>query len=789
MLRNYLKTALRFLKQNKLFAAINILGLSIALAASFIILLYVINELSYNHVHKNRKDIYRVLNYYEEFKQTMAGTPYVLASAMKDEYPQVIKASVTRPVSLTLRIGEESVTVRPAMAATSEIFDIFTIPLLEGSSNEDFLSDMNSIVISAELAGRYFPGESPVGKEIPGFINNKENLFVVRGVFKDLPQNSTFRAQCFVNSRWTLDDINQTFKVTNADVNWTFDFWNTWIRLAPGTDPEEFEKLFSEFEKKYISENPEKSYSLQNLAEVYLKSENVANTGIAGNIKNVRLFSLITFLIVLVAAINYIILSTAVSASRSKEVGIRKTFGAHSDNVRSQLLSESILLILLVLPIALVMTWFALPAAGKLFQTRLAVISSNIPVYISVYLIVTVLIGICSGLYTSSFMSRLKVMDILKNAIQTGRKKQILRSSLIVLQLVIFCTFVSSTLIIRSQYKYALQKDPGYYTRDVMLLELGRNFTGYSAFINNLKSSPSIIMAGGTMQSLPMLGWMTSIYPHFENPETKIKVEGFAVDYNFIKTMGIPVIAGREFSEDFGSDLTQSVMLNEKAVKELGITDPVGKKLGTRTIIGIVRDFNLHSVHTDIPPLSISMTDRYIQQVAVHYRPGSIENVLSFAEAEWKKAAPDRPFRYQTVESLIESLYTSEKNLNTIVSVFALFTLIIASLGLFGLILFISRSRTKEIGIKKVFGSSGGAIIYSFLKANLMLVLIAAVISIPVTVFFMNNWLNNYAYKVAISAWVFLAALGISVIVVLTTVFFHSYKASRTNPVDSLRYE
>jgi putative ABC transport system permease protein len=435
------------------------------------------------------------------------------------------------------------------------------------------------------------------------------------------------------------------------------------------------------------------------------------------------------------------------------------------------------------------MAWLALPVAGRLFQTKLNIISSNIPVYISVYLIVTVLIGFLSGIYTSSYLSRLKVMDILKNVIQTGRKKQIVRSTLIVLQLVIFCTFVSSTLIIRSQYKYALKKDPGHNTKDVILLELGRNFKGYSAFINSIRSNPNIIMAGGVMNGLPMSGSMSSMYPHFQNPETKIKVEGLAVDYNFIKTMGIPVIAGREFSQDFGSDLTQAVMLNETAVKQLGITDPVGKKLGESIIIGVVKDFNLHSIHSEIPPLSIHMTDRYIQQVAVHYKPGSINSVLPAAEAEWKKAAPGRLFSYSTIESLIASLYSSEKNLSTIVSIFALFTLIIAAFGLFGLVLFVGKSRTKEIGIKKVFGSTGKAIIYSFIRSNLVMVIIAWIISIPATIYFMNKWLNNFSYKVSISPLVFIIALVLSAFVVAATVFIHSYKASRTNPVKALRYE
>jgi putative ABC transport system permease protein len=279
------------------------------------------------------------------------------------------------------------------------------------------------------------------------------------------------------------------------------------------------------------------------------------------------------------------------------------------------------------------------------------------------------------------------------------------------------------------------------------------------------------------------------MYPHFQDKELKVKVEGLAVDYGFVQTMGIKILEGREFSQDFGSDLKQSAMLNEKAVKELGITDPIGKQIGNQTIIGIVKDFNLHSIHSDIPPLSIDMTDKYIKQVAVHYKPGTLAAILPMLEAEWKKAAPDRPFRYSTIEDLIKSIYSSERNLSTIVSIFALFTLLIAAFGLFGLTLFVARSRIREIGIKKAFGSSGQSIIYSFLKYNLILVIAAALLSVPVTYYFMTRWLNNFAFKVSISWWIFVISFAAAALVVLSTVYFHSFRASRINPVDALRHE
>ncbi|HLP72228.1 MAG TPA: ABC transporter permease, partial [Bacteroidales bacterium] len=650
MIKNYLKSALRFIKHNKAFAGINLAGLSIALAAAFIILLYVINELSFDTCHKNRHDIYRVLNYYSEFKQTMAGTPFVLASTLKNDFPQVKAATNTRSAMIKLKIGEEDVTIR-AIASTSDIFSIFTIPVTQGM-RDNILDDPNSIVISREMAEKYFPGNDPVGKEVSGSVNNIETVFIISGVFENLPANSTFRADCLVNNRLTLDPINKSFKVTNADVNWTFDFWNTWILLTEGASPSEIEKQFEDFTKRHISEKPMNSYSLQNLNDVYLRSESVANTGVEGNMKNIRLFSLIAFLIVLVAAINYIILSTAVSVSRSREIGIRKTFGADRRNIKGQLLSESVIITLLVLPVVIILAKISLPLAGRLFQAKLSIIPTNVPLYILSYIGVTLIIGFFSGLYTSSYLSSIKVMDILRNTLRSGKKRQLLRSGLIAVQLIIFCTFVASTLIIRSQYKYALNKETGYYTHGIIMVDMGRDFQGYSAFIGNLRSNPNIIMAAGVMSPLPMTGWMTTMYPSFENPENKVKVEGFAVDYDFISTMGIRLLQGREFSRDFGSDLKKSCIVNETAIKALGIKDPLNQKIGTLNIIGVVKDFNLHSIHTEIPPLSITMTDRYIQQVAIRYKPGTLNSILPVVEAEWKSAAPDRPFRYFTIESL-----------------------------------------------------------------------------------------------------------------------------------------
>lgn len=501
------------------------------------------------------------------------------------------------------------------------------------------------------------------------------------------------------------------------------------------------------------------------------------------------MFSVIAFLIVLVSAINYIILSTAVSTGRAKEIGIRKTTGAETGSIRNQLLIESILLVLQVLPIALILMLLALPYAGILFQTNLYIISSNIFIYIAVYLALTIFIGIASGLYTSHYLSRLKITDILKNTTHLGNRKQLFRSFLIILQLVIFCSFVSGTLIIRSQYNYELRTDPGFNTKNVLFIDLGNDSKAYSYLLNSIKSNPEVIAASGTEECLPLKAFGGFLVNHSQDKKVKVPVQSMRVDYNFLSTTGINLIEGRDFSEEFGSDKTKAAILNETAVEQLGIIDPIGKPLGRATIIGIVKDFNVYSIRSKIPPVSIGLSDQNINQLVVHYKPGTLKNLLPFLKAEWEKAVTDKPFNYTTIEEQLRNTYSQEKNLGTIVSIAAFLTLLIALSGLFGLTLFVSKTRTKEIGIKKIFGSSERQIIYSFLRGNFILVLSAWLLSIPVTLYVMSEWLNNFSYKVHISWWVFAVPFVVSTTVVMLTVFVHSYKASRINPVKALSHE
>lgn len=782
MFKNYLNTALRFLRRNKLFAGINLLGLSLALAASFIILLYVINEVSYNRNYKNREQIFRVLDDSEGSKS--ARTPYVLASALKDYIPQVEIAVTTASLGdFKLKLKDEFISIPLTIGTNSELFNIFDLSL--SGSSEDILEEPNSIVLSQKQADKFFHDENPIGKEITGLVNDNEQIFIVKGVFKDIPLNSSLKADCFVSSKWTLDRINKIFNTKDADLSWRRNFWTNWVMLKRNVDTGAVDSLLKTNNKQLSH------YSFQNLSDVYFHSEGLINAGETGNIKAIRLFLAIAFLIILVAAINYIILSTAVSSERTKEIGIRKTNGASIGSLRKQLLSESLFLAFLAFPVALLLVKTSIPYAEKLFQIKLQIINSNVIIYILVYLSLILFIGLASGLYTSSYLSRINVISIMNNSIHSGKQKSSARFALIVIQLIIFCSFMSATLLIRSQFKFAMEKDLGYHSKNILLVNIGSDFKNAGVFINSIKSLPNVIDAAGASEPLPMMGSSWSMIQSFRNSE-QVKIESMDVDYGYLEMMGMTIVKGRGFSKEFGSDLKNSLIFNETAIKQLGIEDPVGKIVIDRgqTIIGVVKDFNLHSIHTEIPPIKITLTDKYIGQVSIQYDPGSLNNLLPQIENEWKMVAPGVPFDYLTIEELMEKyIYSSEKSLSAIFSIFALFSLIIATVGLFGLTLFIAKTRTKEIGIKRILGSSEKSIVFSFVRNNLIMVLVASSLSIPITFYFINMWLSSFAYKVNISWWVFVFTFLVASIVVLVTVLFHSFRVARINPVESLRYE
>jgi putative ABC transport system permease protein len=481
-------------------------------------------------------------------------------------------------------------------------------------------------------------------------------------------------------------------------------------------------------------------------------------------------------------------LSTSVSSGRSKEIGIRKAFGAGNRQVKYQFLLEAVFLSTIVLPIAVLLMTLGISQAEKLFQTQLPIINDNIIYYLFIYLLLTILIGLISGLYTSVGLSRMNVIKVLKSGNFQAKRKNYFRASLIIFQLVIFCFFVASAFVIQAQYQLATKKNPGFTNKNILLVNFD-DIKLYTPFLNEVRANSNVISASGAKEGLPMHGTMSFSALHQKNKEENVIVEAMAIDFQFLETMGIKLLKGRYLSTEFGSDREKSCIINETAIKALGIDEPIGCKLGNYDVVGVVKDFYPNSFHTEIPPLLIFISDRYLKQVVIRYKEGSLDDLLVALKKSWNKLETKQEFNSVMIEDVITELYSDEKNKFTIVSMVAFFTMLISSLGLFGLTLFLIRGKTKEIGIKKVLGCSERSIVLSFVKTNVIHVFIAAIISVPITIYAMDKWLSDYAVKTEIEWWFFAITFIIASLVVITTVFFHSYKAARLNPVKSLRYE
>ncbi len=791
MIQNYFKSALQIIKKYKLFTFINVTGLSIALSVSFIILLYVINELSFNSSHEKRNDVFRVVTYNSDYNNSMAGTPYILAETLKKEFPQVERATQYRYINnIKLKVKDDFIDIDNTIATGADIFDIFTIPLVYQMDKNHLLDQKNSILLSETLANKIFLNTNIVGQEIDGIINNVNQTFVITGVYKDLPENSIFRPDCLVNSKWTISELNNIWNIKNSDESWDVEAWYTWILLNDNKQASQIEDLLPEFVKRHKSENPKIQYKLQCLNDYYLNSENILNTKNTGNIKNIKLFSLIASIIILLAGLNYILLSTTISYSRSKEIAIRKTNGASTSKIKLQIYFESIIITLLALPIALLLLSLFYKYAASLFNTRLLFISNNIWLYILFFLGITLIIGITSGVYLAEFLSKQNVIQILKKQSISLKSKIGLKDALIVCELIIFCAFISCSYIIYDQYKFFLTKDPGYNTQNILLVNVDINNQNYNPIISELKSAPFVIDASFTMHSLPMRHIMSMMVPQYKNKDKKVEIEGMAIGYNFIETMGLKILDGRSFSENFGSDSINAVVLNENAVKKLGIEDPVGKEFSGFKIIGVIKDFNLHALYTDIPPLYFCMApSKYISQIIIQYTPNNQNQVIGLINEVWTKNNIDSPVDYQTIEEVTNELYQSEKNLTEIILWATLFTLLISMMGLFGLTIFVADSKQKEIGIKKVMGCTEYSIIKIFVQRNIILVIISGAIASPISYYIMNDWLGNFAYKINLNAWYFISTIILASVIVSFTVFVHSYNAATSNPVEALKYE
>ncbi|MFI5185935.1 MAG: ABC transporter permease [Chitinophagales bacterium] len=808
MLKNYLKVALRNLWKNKGFSAINIIGLSVGLATCLLIMLYVMDEVSYDKYNKKADRIYRV-----DGDLQFGGNHFILAvapepmgAALKKDYPEVEQYVRFRGYGgLLVKKGNENVNERKVIYTDSTLFDVFTLPMIAGDP-VTALRDPNSVVITEKVAQKYFNTTDVVGKTLT--INDTGNLKIT-GVIKNIPSQSHFNFDFFIS----LNGSIQSWEVNN----WISNNENTYIVLKKGADPKVLESKFSEMVEKYMypqalsllnikKEEFAKSgnyarYALTPLTSIHLHSDKVAELGANSSIQYIYIFSAIAIFILLIACVNFMNLSTARSSNRAKEVGVRKVLGSLRSNLINQFLTESILISLIASILAILLAWQLLPYFNQIANKEIGIGLFSGSWLLPSLIVLMLFVGLLAGSYPAFYLSSFKPIIVLKGKLAGGFRRSWLRSSLVVFQFWISIILIIGTIVIYNQLRYIQNKKLGYNRDQVLVLEntdpLG---TQAKTFGNELLKMPgvqSVTMTG----FLPTSDWRgdSPLFPDATLDEkSAVSSQIWTVDENYIPTLGMQIVKGRNFSKQFLTD-SSGVIINESAAKLLAFADPINKPLyyltdiqkkqiATYHIVGVVKDFNYNSLRQNVTPLAL-FNGNQISKIALKINTTNVKGLIAGIENKWKTMAPGQPFSYAFMDDQFNNQYRTEQRISQISITFSILAILIACLGLFGLVTYAAEQRIKEIGIRKVLGASVVNLVSMLSKDFLKLVIISAVIAFPVAWWAMHKWLQDFAYRVQIGWWIFVAAGIIALLIALLTVSFQAIKAALTNPVKNLRTE
>ncbi|GAB4022974.1 ABC transporter permease [Spirosoma koreense] len=804
MIRNYLKVAWRNLRKHSAYSALNIFGLSLGLTSCLLMTLYVVDELSYDRFHQHADRIYRVDTYakFGGTVQDLAETPDPIGPTLKKDYPQVeeyvrfFKADGSRLV----RKGKEFIEEAHTIYADSTLFNVFTLPVLAGNP-QTALRQPNSVVITESTAKKYFGRPNVLGQ----LIEVDKSVYTVSAVIRDIPHNSHFHAD-FIFPMSGLDYGWGNFLTTN---------FHTYILLRAGVDHTVFNRQLMQVIKKYIYPQAKDILHLNSpddfnrgdtrfemtlfpLTDIHLRSDRRAELEPNGNSQFVYIFSAVALFVLLIACVNFMNLSTARSSGRAKEVGIRKALGTNRKSLMGQFLTESTLMVTLALLIALGMTKLVTPLFNDLSAKELGVTTLFSFPILPFLLAIPLLVGLLAGSYPAFLLSAFQPVAVLKGELGSRIKTSTFRSALVVFQFVSSVILVIGTIIVYRQLAYIQTKNVGF-TKDQVLIIDGTQVLGdqIEPFKRELLKLPGVT-AGTVSGFLPispaLRNGQTFAKQADLSPATMFDTQSWIVDADYMKTMGMKILKGRNFSATPNSD-DRGLIINESLAKLLGYRDPVGHPLYTGdrsqppyTIIGVVKDFNYESLRQRISPLCFQRGTN-ADRVALRVTATATRPVLGQIEAIWKAMAPEAQFRYRFMDQAFDSMYRSEQRIGRIALTFACLAILIACLGLFGLAAYMAEQRTREIGVRKVLGATSGDIVSMLSGSFLRLVLVAILIACPIGYYCMELWLQNFAYRIDIEWWVFIVSGLVAVGIALLTISFQSIKAALMNPVKSLRSE
>ncbi|MBL7111448.1 MAG: ABC transporter permease [Bacteroidales bacterium] len=789
MFRNYLKTAIRNLVQSPVYALINVFGLSIGITCSLLIMIFIKHEISYDKFHHKKDDLYRmVFEFSDQDSRTVS--PQMTAPVGPDmviEFPEVIRSTRTS----TYRSGFFSVEDRNyksanVLYADSSFFEMFSFRLIQGDPLT-VLTAPYSIVINDETASEIFGDENPVGKTIRW--NNRDDL-TITGIVETTPVHSHLQFTSLIS-------FSSLYQDPRLYMHWNGGMqYYHYVELTPGYQKADLEAKLPDFmyEKiNYLYDQFGSSIQaqLQPITDIHLRSGYGGEIGPVGSMSNIYIFSAVALFILFIACINFMNLTTAKSTRRAREVGLRKVLGAGQSKIASQFLGEAIIMSLIGLVISLILIEILLPVFSWMVSRDLTFYQlENIDLIIGVIFFV-ILVGIIAGSYPSFYVSSFKPATVLKG-IHSGRGGSGFRNVLVLIQFAISIILIISTLVIYSQLGYIRAMDVGYQKENILMLNFSSDdFKGnYKLLKEELKNIPGIIGSAATSE-VPGSGFTSNGYipEGFDQPFMFNAVD---VDYDYITTMGLQILSGRAFSPEFATD-KESYMINEALQRKLNWDDPVGKRIernGPHQVIGVVKDFHFASLHQEIGPLIFHMNPYMgYDHLLVRYRTDNVSALMQDIEAVWQRIDSSEPFEYQFLDEVFDNMYRGEKRMSTMLLYIAMLAIIIACMGLFGLALYNTEQRTKEIGVRKVYGSTVSRIVILLTGKFTIWVLIANALAWPVAYILMKKYMQMYAYKIDFPIWIFFLTALIAYLIALFTISFQSIKAGNANPADALRYE
>lgn len=810
LFKNYLLSLVRNAVRDKFFTLLNLLGLAIGITATILIFIYIQDQLTFDRHNENFERIYRLEGdfFINEKQDLTAITQIPLGPTLKDDYPEIVDHTRILPRrDFYFERGEDTFKEDSIMLADSTIFSVFTIPFVTGDPNTA-LTAPYSMVISSSLAHKYFGTWDVVGESMK---NPDGTTFNITGVFKDQPENVHLRYNGLISTA-TIEDMIGSERFNDRSAG---SFWNvtcyTYVLMAENTTAEMVLDKFPAFYDKYMKELGDQikaSFELRitPLAEVHFQKDELTWDLPKGNMNYVYIMAVIALLLILIASINYTNLTTARATSRSKEIGIRKVGGANRSKLRSQFLGESLAMAIFAGLIATILTILALPLfnslAGKTFDFH-TILQPTILLFI---LGISLLTGFLSGLYPSTYLASFNPVSILKGNGVSSKDRGWLRTGLVIAQFMISAVMIIGSIVVALQMGYIQKKDLGFDREQILMLTLNDTavINNANAFMEEIERHPSV---EGTAISTTAPGrFYGKRVMTAETMDGEMGEKAFnncLVDYDYLDVMGIELVAGRFYDREFGSDQTNSFVVNEALVREMqwgnealgkqfiqgvniqGADNPVGE------IIGVVEDFNYGSLHNPVEPLVILLNENanFMRTLSVRVNGENYQDVLLWIEEKRNEFNPAYPIQYSYLSNELRALYSEEKVIFALVISFTVLIIFIAALGLLGLSSFMTAKRTRETGVRRVMGASQNQILYLFLLQFSKWVIISNIVAWPLSYFAMKNWLQNFTYRVDFPFWTFIISLLLSLIIAVVTVSWQSIKASRMNPAASIRVE